>query len=95
MRERGTSNAHAAINARHVVEYDIHNNFDSVIVTGRNHVLKLGATTTFAFDLVRDSLIVGPPLRALSMLHCGTNCWRGGKGGVKGMGWSSREACIP
>lgn len=73
MRELGARDARAAVDARHMVEHDVHDHLDAMRVAVGHHRRELRAAAALGLDLVRDGLVVRPPLVAGDVLHCGAD----------------------
>jgi hypothetical protein len=74
MGERRSCNTGAAIDAGHVVEDHVNDDFDIMCMAGGNHCRELRTRTSLALNLVGYSLIVGPPLIAFDVFHGGADC---------------------
>lgn len=76
MRERGASNSKASIDTSHVFEYDINDDLDALGVASSDHRFERISVASSGLNLVANSLVVGPPLVILNVLHSGAHCPR-------------------
>lgn len=76
MGEGGTGDSDTSVDASHVVEYDVDNDLDALLMASGDHRSKGISVASLGLNLVADSLVVGPPLIALYVLHSRAHCAR-------------------
>jgi hypothetical protein len=68
------SNTRARVYPGHMVDDDVDYDLDTNCATSICHGLEFGATASFGFNLVRNNLIISPPLWASDVLRWGGDC---------------------